>query len=105
MRKDLQAIILAAGFGKRMRPLSYTLHKTLLEINGVSVLANIVGKLIKNDVTEITLVLGYQAGEIQKHLDQQFHNLIFRPILYFCKPRNLCLYRGGMKYPFLQKAR
>lgn len=81
MQKKKQAVILAAGFGKRMRPLSYTTHKTLLKINGVSVLASIIQKLVKNDILDVTMVLGYQAKEIQEHLAEEFPDLNFNYVI------------------------
>jgi histidinol-phosphate/aromatic aminotransferase/cobyric acid decarboxylase-like protein/choline kinase len=99
MSKKMQAIILAAGFGKRMRPLSYDTHKTLLEINGVSILANIVDKLIKNDVKDVTLVLGYQAKEIEDHMKIEFPDTVFNYVINerYAETNNLVSLSMGLK--------
>ncbi len=99
MSKNMQAVILAAGFGKRMRPLSYDKHKTLLEINGVSILSNIVGKLMDNNVPDITLVLGYQAKEIQEHMKAEFPKTTFNYVVNerYASTNNLVSLAMGLK--------
>ncbi|MFY0627127.1 MAG: aminotransferase class I/II-fold pyridoxal phosphate-dependent enzyme [Reichenbachiella sp.] len=77
MGQNMQAIILAAGYAKRMRPLTNNTHKTLLEINGESVLSNIIIKLIKNDITDITLVVGYLAERLKEHVEKRFPEINF----------------------------
>jgi len=81
MMKSCQAIILAAGFGNRMRPLTDNNHKTLLEINGESVLFHIIAKLIKNNITDITLVLGYRAQEVAAHAEKHFPEIHFNYVI------------------------
>jgi histidinol-phosphate/aromatic aminotransferase/cobyric acid decarboxylase-like protein/choline kinase len=72
MKNNIRAIILAAGSGKRMRPITDNTHKTLLEINGVSIISNIIEKLIKNNINNITIVLGYRAEEVKNHVVKAF---------------------------------
>lgn len=81
MGKNLQAIILAAGYARRMRPLTNSTHKTLLEINDESVLSHIIQKLVKNDITDITLVLGYLAEELKEHVEEHFPEITFNYVL------------------------
>ena len=40
MKINFSAIILSAGFGKRMMPLTKELPKPLIEINGITLLEN-----------------------------------------------------------------
>ncbi len=81
MGRNLQAIILAAGYARRMRPLTNSTHKTLLEINDESVLSHIIQKLVKNDITDITLVLGYLADELKEHVEQRFPDIVFNYVV------------------------
>jgi histidinol-phosphate/aromatic aminotransferase/cobyric acid decarboxylase-like protein/choline kinase len=82
----MRAIILAAGYGQRMRPLTDSTHKTLLRIGDETVLARIILNLLEAGVTRITLVTGYRAEDLRAHLDQRFpghpfdyvHNADFR---------------------------
>jgi histidinol-phosphate/aromatic aminotransferase/cobyric acid decarboxylase-like protein/choline kinase len=65
----MKAIILAAGFGKRMRPLSDVTHKTLLQVGGRTVIQWIIDALLENGVNELTVVTGYRAQELRTYLD------------------------------------
>ena len=49
----MKAIILAAGFAKRMRPLTNNTHKTLLNVGSVPVINRIVDGLIENNISDI----------------------------------------------------
>ena len=53
--KIKKAIILGAGFGKRLNPLTLKTPKPLLEINGKSLLENTINILIKYGVEEISI--------------------------------------------------
>jgi histidinol-phosphate/aromatic aminotransferase/cobyric acid decarboxylase-like protein/choline kinase len=60
----MQAVILAAGRGRRMEPLSRTRHKALLEIGGSTILGRAMDSLIAAGVAPITVVTGYRSDEI-----------------------------------------
>src|SRR5262249_3655963 len=44
--RDVKAIVLAAGYGRRMRPLTEHTHKTLLEVGGRTVIRWLVDSLL-----------------------------------------------------------
>ena len=54
-----RAIILAAGMGTRLRPLTETTHKSLLTINGEPFLEGTISFLLESKVYEIIIVAGY----------------------------------------------
>jgi histidinol-phosphate/aromatic aminotransferase/cobyric acid decarboxylase-like protein/choline kinase len=62
----MRAIILAAGIGRRMRPLTLTTHKSLLKIGDRTLLGRLTEMLIANGVTKIAIVTGYRADEIRQ---------------------------------------
>jgi histidinol-phosphate/aromatic aminotransferase/cobyric acid decarboxylase-like protein/choline kinase len=64
----MRAVILAAGAGQRMRPLTDETHKTLLEVGGQTILGRIVTGLRQAGVSEIFVVTGYRADEVEEHL-------------------------------------
>ena len=56
-----KAIVLAAGFSERLAPISLKSPKPLVEINGVKLVEPLLDALIKADISDITMVIGYKA--------------------------------------------
>lgn len=61
----MKAVILAAGHGKRMLPLSEILPKPLLPINGVPILETTLTSLAQSGVREAAIIVEYMAGMIE----------------------------------------
>jgi len=74
----MQAVILAAGVGKRLRPLTNDLPKAMVKVNGKPILEYTLGILPKV-VDEIILVVGYQKEKIIKYFGDSFNGI---PIKY-----------------------
>jgi len=62
----MQCVILCAGKGTRMRPLTDTLPKPLIKVCGKSILDHIIGAL-PAPVDEVVLIVGYRKEQIQEH--------------------------------------
>ena len=71
----MKAIILAAGYAKRMRPLSRECHKTLLLAGGQTVLGRIVDSLLTNDVRELVIVTGYRDDQLRGYMAEEYGDL------------------------------
>ena len=56
--KAERAIIMAAGKGKRMQPLTLETPKPLIKVNGVRMIDTIIRGLHANGITEIYVVVG-----------------------------------------------
>jgi histidinol-phosphate/aromatic aminotransferase/cobyric acid decarboxylase-like protein/choline kinase len=61
-------VILAAGYARRMRPLSDHSHKALLSISGATILGRIMDSLADIGVERVTVVTGYRADDIEAFL-------------------------------------
>lgn len=59
MYKVKRAIIMAAGIGKRMQPITLITPKPLIKVNGVRIIDTIIHGLQKNGINEIYIVVGY----------------------------------------------
>lgn len=60
----MNAIILAAGMGTRLRPLTNDRPKCLVEVNGVPMVERQIQFLREKDINEITLISGYKANAL-----------------------------------------
>ena len=61
----MKVIILSAGIGSRLRPLTDHLPKCLVKINGKEILRYQVESFIENGISEIVLVTGYRGHMIK----------------------------------------
>jgi choline kinase len=68
------AIILAAGQGSRLLPLTVGMPKCLIEVGGKTILGHQLDALLSVGVESFTIVTGYRAGQIEReayHLARQ----------------------------------
>ena len=66
----MQAIVLAAGEGSRMRPLTYSRPKVMLPVCGRPFLEHVIERSKRAGITEFVFVVGYRSESvIQKFKD------------------------------------
>jgi len=63
-----KAIILAAGVGSRLRPLTDDRPKCLLDVGGRPILDHQIAALHRAGITDIVMVLGYCGDLVRRHL-------------------------------------
>jgi len=68
----VNAIVLAAGIGGRMRPLTDTTHKSLLTVGDTTILGRIVDGLLAIDVRDILVVTGYRDDQVRAWLHAHY---------------------------------
>lgn len=61
-----KAIVLVAGKGSRLQPLTKTMPKCLTEVNGKAILENALNILSQCDVRATSLVIGYLGSQIKE---------------------------------------
>ena len=63
MSRIQKAIIMAAGLGNRMKPVTLDTPKPLIKVNGKRMIDSIIDALHENRITEIYVVVGYKKEQ------------------------------------------
>ena len=75
----MKAVVLAAGEGTRLRPLTEDKPKGMVEVDGKPILTHCFERLVELDATEFVVVVGYMKEEIISHYGDEFEGI---PITY-----------------------
>ena len=70
----MKAMILAAGFGKRLMPLTQDTPKPLLKVGNESLIQRNINFLIKNGFSDIVINISYLGDLIEDHIKNVFPN-------------------------------
>lgn len=73
----MNAIILAAGMGTRLRPLTNDKPKCLVEVNGVPMVERQIQFLKEKGIDDITLISGYKADALDYLKDKYGVDIVF----------------------------
>lgn len=73
-----QALILAAGFGRRMQPYAKGHHKALLRVGERPLIDWAMEALVCTGAERVTVVSGYQAEELQAHMAERWPDVDVR---------------------------
>lgn len=66
-------IVLAAGFGTRLRPITDTIPKPLINIGGKTLLDHTIDNMIQSGINNIVVNGHYKWEQIRDHINQKFN--------------------------------
>ena len=66
---DLKAVILAAGEGRRCRPLTQTRSKVMLPVGNRPFMEHVINALAENGIQDLYIVVGYQKERVMDHFE------------------------------------
>ena len=84
--ENMQAIILAAGMGKRLRSYTKDSTKCMVRVNGKTLIEYTIEALVANHITRLVIVIGYKGQLLKDFIASQFNE------------KNL----GGMKIEYIE---
>lgn len=85
------AIIMAAGTASRFAPLSYEVHKALIEVNGEILIERQINQLREAGVDQIIIVTGYKAEQFEYLKEKYGVKLVHNPD-YLTRNNNASIY-------------
>ena len=64
----MQAIILAAGMGKRLKELTQNNTKCMVKVNGVTLIDRMLHQIDRNNLSRIVIVVGYEGKKLMDYI-------------------------------------
>ena len=100
------ALLLAAGAGTRLQPLTDNSPKCLTEVHGIPILKRLVSCLVEEGFRRLVVVVGYRDGQIRDYLERNACGLVidFVDCRKFATTNNiysLWLARDEIREPFV----
>ena len=68
----MNAVILAAGIGSRLSPITDTKPKCLVHVNGKPIIDYQIDALLSAGITSIFIVAGYRHDDLRRHLERVY---------------------------------
>ena len=66
----MEAIILAAGMGKRLKSLTEDKTKCMVSVNGITLIERMLGQLDDVNLDKIVMVVGYKSEKLIRFVSQ-----------------------------------
>lgn len=79
----MQAIILAAGMGKRLGEYTKGNTKCMVKVNGIPLIDRVMTMLSKQPLKKVIIVIGYKGNELKEYLGTEYNGM---PIQYIENP-------------------
>ena len=72
----MQAIILAAGMGRRLGELTHNNTKCMVKVNGVPLIDRVLGQLSKLQLSRVIIVVGYEERKLIDYIGNRFNDVL-----------------------------
>ena len=79
----MQAVILAAGMGKRLGDLTQNNTKCMVRVDGIMLIDRVLKQLSSLTLNKVILVIGYKGTQLKEHIGDVFNGM---PIEYVENP-------------------
>lgn len=99
-RSRNKALILAAGLGTRLAPITNHKPKSLVAVNGKPILLKQIENLILNGIADITVVSGYKADVLEREVHKQYPEVKILESADYAVTNNMYSAYVGMKSMF-----
>ena len=71
----MKAIILAAGIGSRLRPITDSVPKCMVKVNGEMIIDRQIQELIDNKIEDIYVIAGYKYEKLSDYISIKYPNV------------------------------
>ena len=65
----MQAVILAAGMGKRLKDLTRDNTKCMIQVNGVTLIERMLRQIERHNLSRIVIVVGYEGQKLINYIN------------------------------------
>ena len=76
----MKAVILSAGQGTRLMPLTTNVPKCMVDIEGQTLIEWQINELVKSGIDQVTVVVGYQADRVRQLLHSRYDSQLVRSL-------------------------
>ncbi|MCI8861374.1 MAG: phosphocholine cytidylyltransferase family protein [Lachnospiraceae bacterium] len=97
MNQVKRAIIMAAGIGQRMHPVTLEMPKPLVRVNGVRMIDTVIQGLRANGIMEIYIVVGYKK-EMFRGLEREYPGVVLIENPYYDSCNNISSLYAARNY-------
>ena len=73
----MQAIILAAGMGKRLGALTKDNTKCMIKVNGVTLIDRLLIQLSSLQLSRVVIVVGYKGDKLREYIGNRYPVLLY----------------------------